>query len=271
VHAFRNEYDAQWHATLELAGEQHGIVERGQLLRRGVKVATLQGWVRARRLHPLHRGVYAVGRPDITRLGRDLAAVLSAGRGAALSRRSALALWDLRSYHGLPEVTVPTTGRHRRRGVRIHTSLTLKADDVTARYGIRVTTPGRTLRDVKRLLTPSEFENATAKAVRRGLISPRPAALTRTQLEAEFLRLVRRAGLPEPLSNEPFGPYELDFYWPQWRLVVEIDDYETHWDPITFARDRRKDTYVQRHGLRVLRITDLHGVLDDIRALASVI
>src|SRR5436190_421890 len=116
----------KWHdLTLEIALQQHGLVTRAQLLARRVHPSWIDRRIRAGWLHRLHAGVYAVGRPDVTRLGRDLAAVLSAGAGAALSRRSALALWDLRSYHGLPQVTLPTTGRHTRRGVHLHTSITL--------------------------------------------------------------------------------------------------------------------------------------------------
>ena len=89
-------------------------------------------------------------------------------------------------------------------------------------------------------------------------------------MERALLKLVREAGLPEPLMNEPFGPWELDLYWPQFRLVVELDDYVTHGNAVAFERDRRKDADLQRHGLRVLRITRLDGVLDAILALASI-
>ena len=52
--------------------------------------------------------------------------------------------------------------------------------------------------------------------------------LTRSELEARFLALVRQAGLPEPLSNyvldAPDHPrLEVDFSWPAHRLVVETE------------------------------------------------
>ncbi|MGI8920120.1 MAG: hypothetical protein ACR2HD_00370 [Solirubrobacteraceae bacterium] len=45
--------------------------------------------VRAGRLHPIHRGVYAVGHSRLTLRGRWMAAVLACGPGAALSHRDA--------------------------------------------------------------------------------------------------------------------------------------------------------------------------------------
>ena len=49
----------------------------------------------------------------------------------------------------------------------------------------------------------------------------------------QFLKLVRSAGLPDPLSNHELevpdhGREEVDFYWPAHRLVVETDGWETH-------------------------------------------
>jgi hypothetical protein len=48
------------------------------------------------RFHRVHRGVYAVGHPRLTQKGRWMAAVLAYGIGAAVSHRSAAALWGLR-------------------------------------------------------------------------------------------------------------------------------------------------------------------------------
>ena len=54
--------------------------------------------IRAQRLHPVHRGVLAVGRPHLDRLGRLMAAVLACGDGAALSHESAAELWEIRRH-----------------------------------------------------------------------------------------------------------------------------------------------------------------------------
>ena len=56
--------------------------------------------VTAGRLHPLYRGVYAVGHRPVGPRSREMAVVLMAGV-RALSRQSALALWAMsRAWHG---------------------------------------------------------------------------------------------------------------------------------------------------------------------------
>jgi hypothetical protein len=56
--------------------------------------------------------------------------------------------------------------------------------------------------------------------LRQILADFREPALTRSDLERLFLELIRRAGLPEPLCNAYVAGEQVDFYWPQWRLVV---------------------------------------------------
>lgn len=77
----------------ELAGRQHGIVARRQLLALGFDARAIEHRVARGRLHPAMRGVYAVGWPQLTVKRRWMAAVLACGDGAVLSHRSAAALW----------------------------------------------------------------------------------------------------------------------------------------------------------------------------------
>jgi hypothetical protein len=72
----------------EIAGRQHGVVDRSQLEGLGIGESTVTRWVREGRLHRLHRGVYAVGHPAISWEGRCLAAVL-ARPGAVAGHRTA--------------------------------------------------------------------------------------------------------------------------------------------------------------------------------------
>ncbi len=72
-------------------------------------------------LHPIHRGVYAVGHRKLTTRGRWMAAVLAVGPDALLSHRAAAALWDLRPIPGGSiDVTDPNRARHSRKGIRVH-------------------------------------------------------------------------------------------------------------------------------------------------------
>jgi very-short-patch-repair endonuclease len=106
------------------------------------------------------------------------------------------------------------------------------------------------------------------------------AKLTRSELEAIFLDLVRQAGLPDPQANLPLtalGHVRLDpdFAWPACRLVVETDGWETHRTRAAFKRDRRKDAALVADGWRVMRFPyddvtqDGATVVERLRAAAS--
>src|SRR3954471_20896603 len=81
-------------AIAALADRQHGVVERTQLTSLGLRRGAIEWRVQRERLHPVHRGVYAVGHHVLSVRGRWMAAVLAAGPHAVLSHRSAAALWD---------------------------------------------------------------------------------------------------------------------------------------------------------------------------------
>ena len=67
----------------ELAATQHGVISRYQLLRLGMKSGAIERRIASGRLHPVMRGVYAVGRPGVGQRGRLMAAVLSCSLTAA--------------------------------------------------------------------------------------------------------------------------------------------------------------------------------------------
>jgi hypothetical protein len=96
---------------------RHGVVTRAELMASGLSADAIKHRVATGRLHPLWRGVYAVGRPDVTRHGIWMAAVLSCGPQAALSHQSAAALWEMRrGQETLIDVTVPASVLRRRPG-----------------------------------------------------------------------------------------------------------------------------------------------------------
>jgi hypothetical protein len=90
--------------------KQHGVIARGQLLRLGYSTEAIKHRIASGRLHPLWRGVYAVGRPDVGRRGRWMAATLICGPEALLSHRSAAELWGIgQRWQGI-DVVVPHSG-----------------------------------------------------------------------------------------------------------------------------------------------------------------
>lgn len=81
--------------------------------------------------------------------------------------------------------------------------------------------------------------------------------LTRSELDARFLDLCRRAGLPRPQVNTALAVsgevLEVDFAWPSHRLIVEVDGRRFHGSQSAFERDRRRDQLLTVCGWRVIR------------------
>jgi very-short-patch-repair endonuclease len=268
-----------------LAALQHGVASRWQLLLLGLTRRTIEGWIAAGRLHRLYLGVYAVGHRRLTTKGRWMAAVLACGPDAVLSHRAAVALWDLRPAPpaGAPvDVTVPGRSRRGQKGIRVHNVRALHDDDRTVLDGIPVTAVHRALLDFAEQARVQQLRLALEAADRRELLDLRrleqlrarspgrrglkplnavvavlrgPAPWTRSELERAFLALIRDAGLPEPQANVLVEGFNVDFWWPEQRLVVEIDSYGFHTDRRRFVSDRFRDTKLQLANCRVLRVT----------------
>src|SRR5918994_2231903 len=141
-----------------LAARQHGYVTRSQLLNAEVIARAIDRRLALGRLVRVHPGVYAVGHIAPSPHARAMAAVLACGPDALLSHRSAAGLWGLARWPRTLEVTARTD--HRVPGVHTHRSRTLTADDITRHYDIPVTTPQRTLRDLRRVLDPPSLIRA---------------------------------------------------------------------------------------------------------------
>jgi very-short-patch-repair endonuclease len=212
-----------------------------------------------------------------------MAAVLACGDGAVLSHRAAAALWDLRPLPaGAIDVTTRRQGTRRRRDIAVHTSRDLAPEDVTTCRQIPCTTVARTLLDLAGLLGERTLARTVEQAMvlhlfdhralaavlsrssgRRGAVTLRrlmqrisdEPALTRSELERRFLEVVRRASLPMPIVNGWVEGYEVDFHWPDRRLIVETDGRSVHGTPIAFERDRHRDLDLELAGWRVLRLT----------------
>ena len=79
--------------------------------------------------------------------------------------------------------------------------------------------------------------------------------MTRSEAERRLLALIRRARLPIPRTNVRIGRHEVDFHWPEQRLVLEVDGYAFHSSRRAFERDRLRDAELQALGQRVMRAT----------------
>lgn len=265
----------------DLARNQHGVVSRDQLYEVGYTRQAIDHRIRAGRLHPLHRAVYAVGRPHVTDHGRWMAAILACGDGAVLSHSSAAALWRIGfEKRGLVELSLPSSSPRCRPGLQVHRRPSLRESDLTVEFGIPATTPVRTLIDLSPRLDRRGIERVINEADKYNLANPpglrkelddragesgvarlrqildrRTFRLTKEELERRFLPLARKAGLPIPLTGQWVNEFEVDFFWPDLGLVVETDGLRYHRTPAEQARDRLRDQTHTAAGLTPLRFT----------------
>jgi hypothetical protein len=268
------------------ARARHGVITTDELGAFGLGPAAVARRAAEGRLFRQHRGVYSVGRPDLTAAGRRMAAVLACGRAAVLSHRSAAAHHGLLEDHRKwPEVTVKGRARRPRRGIRVHSSNTLAAPDVTTVDGIPSTSVARTLVDLGDSEPSRLVERATDQAEVLGVFDliaigealeragPRRGpgvlkailaelgqpTLTDRELEELMLELTRTAGLRQPEVNawitDDGWAYKADFLWRAERLVVETDGRAFHSSRRAFEHDRLRDQRLILAGYTVVRFT----------------
>lgn len=255
----------------EIAARQHGHITRAQLLAIGLSERTIDRRIQSGALIRAHAGVYAVGYRRVEPVARAAAAVLACGDGAVVSHESAAALWGFRRWPRTPEVTVLTDRRPP--GVRTHRSTTLTRADVRIELDIRTTSASRTIADIARRLTDRELTRAIqdsrhARHVRPAELEkllqmcPRARALvdpsqnpTRSGLEDDFLRWIRRYKLPVPTINVKADGTEVDAMFHAERVILEVDSWEYHGDPITFRSDAERGTAHAANGFLPLRLT----------------
>jgi very-short-patch-repair endonuclease len=271
---------------IALATRQHGVVAISQLRSLGLTTGAIRHRVAVGRLHAVHAGIYALGRPDVPVEGRWMGAVLACGPDALLSHRSAAALHGLLpTSQSAIDVTVPRRVGISRPGISVHRpTCVVFVDRATAR-GIPCTSVARTLLDlaavaprgvlekacdqaeVTRVLDWSAIHELVSRARgRRGVRNLRAILaragsgdVTRSELERRFIALCRHEGLPHPAVNEwlTVGGEEMqvDFLWRDERVIVETDGYATHGTRQAFRRDRRRDRMLALAGWRVARFT----------------
>jgi very-short-patch-repair endonuclease len=292
-------------AIAELAGRQHGVVGRRQLLGLGLAPNAIDRRGGVGHLHAIHPGVYAVGHLALTARARWMAAVLASGPGAVLSHRTAAALWGIRDPgSGKIDVTVARKSRSTD-SIRRHFGR-LPDDECTVEDGIPVTSPMRTVLDLATVAKPHSVEAALREAEylqlrdrvslpallaryprHRGARSVRaalerrdqdPGGRFRSPLEELFLPFLDLHRLPRPRLNAavhipasrhaPERRYEVDCLWPEQRHIVELDGFESHGHRQAFEDDKTRDRRLIAHGYAVTRVTQ-RQLLGEEGALAA--
>jgi very-short-patch-repair endonuclease len=250
-------------ALARIAERQHGVVTRAQLGGCGLSPNAVALRIKRGQLHRIHRGVYAVGHRALGQHGHWMAAVLACGEGAVLSHASAAALWGfLKPLRGPAHVTSPSlNGRSRRRGIILHRSRSLAPDPslVTERLGIPVTSPQRTIDDLRSCVSSYLLRRAIRQAEHAGLrldqATKAKTKRTRSDLELDFLAFCSRHSLPRPEVNVKVGRWEIDFLWPAQKVAVETDFFDYHRGSISFEDDHQRELDLRRLGHTVRRYT----------------
>ena len=226
--------------------------------------------------------MYLVGHEALAEHARESAALLAAGERALISHISAAALWGFAPPStGEADVHVTTIGAkvRSRPGLKAHRTGTLEPCDIRRRHGLPLTAPARTLYDLaagrypdlerafaeahaQRLVNAREIEQMLNRAgpragsrALRDLLSDNASGYTRSKAERILRTLLRAANLPLARFNTRVAGYEVDAFWPEHRLIVEVDGYAYHGHRAQFERDRKKDLALTAAGYRVIRVS----------------
>jgi len=254
----------------ELAARQHGVLTANQL---GMSSSSITKRVRSGTLHRVHHGVYALGHDRLSQNGEFMAAVLAAGKGAALCGLSAAVYWKA-WRRKVDEIHVLVPRAHRPHpGFVVHTTRRIYPSDVIEHDGIPVTTMARTLVDLTDVLTAHQLANVIHEAAFRNRFNRQAtyAAMarsngrrnlarlaqalkaegpgTRSDLEDRFLSLI---GDLNPEVNPKLEGLEVDAKIGN--LVIEIDG-PAHNRPRTRREDATRDAILHAAGYSVLRLT----------------
>jgi hypothetical protein len=292
-------------AQERLARRQSGVVSVTQLYPLGFSYEEIKQLVARGHLHRLHRGVYAVGHRALPDRGHLIAALLACGPEAFLSHRTAAAVHRLRPQAVRAiHVTVPSAGVHARQGLILHrTHTTPYRTEVRTRFGVRYSSvPKVLLESAGSGERPSEIERLIAEGIRKQVLDldalrttlsrhpGHPGVAIVRAASARYLDLTDRSSyleysfdayaetdprIPPYRKNVRMGPYELDCVFDEQGLVVELDGRPYHIVIRDLERDNAKNTWLQLHGLRILRITDFTwehdraGAVEDLLAMLA--
>lgn len=265
-----------------LAEAQHGVVARWQLLARGIPESQIDEWVKSRRLHVWHRGVYSVGHRVLGSHGRRLAAVLACGEESGLIGQTAGDFLNVRpNASGIVHVWVPNQQGRKLNGIRPHRTTDVLPEDFIVVEGIRTANAMRVLVDMAPRWDVDTLERAFGKTelnrqfdlhTLNALIARRPRrpgirklrhvmeiydgpVPDMTALEKRGLWLVKKAGLPAPIAQHQLGPHRVDFYWPDRALVMEMDSIRWHLVRQRWQNDQDRTNDHLADGIATTRVT----------------
>ena len=253
-----------------IAGPQHGVVARRQLIRAGLSSSAIEHMLAAGRLLPLYRAVYAVGHRPAGPRSRDMAVVLLAGDTGALARQSSQAMGDdsplarpgardrpeVAQRSGLrhpPHARPATRGPHPPLGHPRHHAPAHAPRPQPAHSPSMPWTPRSPRRSCASSCGSRTSRPAPRGRLREAARHGRPDHARGSS--ATCASILHEHGLPQPISNGFVCGYEVDLHWPQHRLIAELDGWLYHGHQRAFETDRERDLVLATHGWRTVRLT----------------
>jgi hypothetical protein len=239
--------------------------------RAGVSEDAIRHRVAIGALIKVHRGVYRVGHAAPSLEARYAAAVKACGDGALLCGRAAGYLQGLLKGRA-PAPHVMTPRSRAIEGLVISRCRRIDRRDRTVWNGIPCTAVARTVVDLAGVLGPEELARAYHEAaVRRDVRPPgveqvlarRPNArgaknlravmwgdsdALLSELEREFPRRLRAAGLPLPRMNRRAGEHFVDCRWADHDLTAELLGYRYHHTRQAWERDHERQRAARQRG-----------------------
>jgi hypothetical protein len=107
---------------------------------------------------------------------------------------------------------------------------------------------------VRHGITPAHVEAVlkrrpnTPGAKKLRLVMSGGEPVTLSFLERAFLELLRRHGLPLPVTNKPAGTKRVDCRWPDRHLTVELNSYRFHNSRHSWEQDRLREREARERG-----------------------
>jgi hypothetical protein len=273
--------------ALAVAEGQYGFITWEQALTAGLTAVVVRRLVAQGHWERLGNGLYRVNGVKETWRGRLKGISLRAGERAAISHRSAAALWGLEGFEpwGRVDVTVPRNRRPRIAGVSVHRRDLLR---IAAKDGIPVTPIPETILDLCAAGADSSIPRRAFDDVRRRRLA-RPYELRRclqehsgrghqgsvlygqlldrrlgrtppgTVFAAEVLDLLVDAGLPEPEAEfwVTIGGrrYSIDLAYPRPKIAIECLGKIGHLNERAFEEDPVRNNDFAIDGWLQLQVT----------------
>lgn len=265
-----------------LTRRQHGLVTRSQALAMGFGRRQLEDRVRRGHWIALRPGVYALAGMPPSREQALLAVLLAIDSQAVVSHGSAAGIWEMKGVADPQRITVTVDLARvvRLEGVLGRRSGTLFDEDRVVVRGIAVTSRARTLIDLSGSLSLAQLGGLLDQQLRKGLrleavrrcagrLAPAPGRrITRvhallasrlpgydpgdSDLETRALRVLVSAGLPVPRQQLSVRAgkrrFKLDLAYPDVRVGIELDGWDTHRTFGAFHGDRERDALLASAG-----------------------